>query len=426
MFNPHIAMYVLFFWLITETHVNRIISLYRYVDEIYTLLLIIYIVAAFCFNKIRTGKTIFYGTTLYLAIIIASIIVNEAPLDISFQSSLLFLKPWVLYIFFVSRGHDFNIRPTIINLVKLYIIVGIINLFVVLALRAIIGEAYYQDDATGLMGDAHVCGEYFYVMLLYAFYQIQFRKKYKYIYFVLIGFFGFWVVEALQLLVILLAVPFFLYLVDKKHLARKLTIISAIVVVFAFLFNNVFIYNTEFRRQYERVLYMFDAYELMPDYICMEELVLYGQYEIPTLWLGAGPGMYSSNVAQNTFTYFFKKYMVYLMDMFKGHGTINDPLNQIHMVWSELGYLGLIVFMFMTIYVGVVGIQAYNNAEKKDRWIPYIYIGVYMHIWGRFVIVDTFFMNDSLLLLIVVFPFLLKINADSRKAKLLQTKALTN
>ena len=126
-----------------------------------------------------------------------------------------------------------------------------------------------------------------------------------------------------------------------------------------------------------------------------------------TYFIGAGPGMYGSKTALKYNTYYYSKYLQGLENPAMS-GTTTHPQNQILLVLSELGILGMIIFAMLMLYLIFCVIKIKLKDNHPDRiLLVYIGSGILLHIVGRMIIKSTFTMNQSLLYLLFILPIML-------------------
>ena len=406
--------YVILFlvlWIIPEVFIIKRLSAYGKLDDLLVVLLIVYMVIKLIFNlqfKISSFNMLF---SLYLVSIVGSILLSDSIGIHSLTATLLFIKPWVI-ILFLNQYKYGDLINSIKNAINIMLGVGLINLIVVLSLRIIIGSSYDQDNAKGIMGNAHYAGEYIYMLLLFSYYQIIEKNRYLYMIIVILGFFGLLITETTQLIIFaFLSTLIFVFIKMKLNLIKVVqgTIISTVFVLILFLSlrsNSILI--TQFYRVQEVALDI----ENLTDFMALEMLFNdNAEFRNNYFIFGAGPGNFGSRVGAGRNTPLYNKYMEPLNWINQDSGTINDPNNQIQTIMSELGLFGLTGFMLLIIFM-LFHIIKFNKIKKGYELLYYLFIGEFFQICSRFLVEDVFFMNNSLLIILFIFPLIYKMNNE--------------
>jgi general stress protein CsbA len=351
--------------------------------------------------SITNSSKIYLLTGSFLLIIVLSSFINDVRPVIAIKSGMALIKPFLYLLFFILVS-GLNYDKTVRRIITVSVWIGFINVIVVIFMRVLIGGSYYQDAAKGIMGDAHVAGQYIYLFFVYLTFLIIEKKKYKFTPVLILPLLGFFITETKQLLIFALIFPFLMILkIGRIKLSHTITIVAMIIL----LFNTKNITNVLFQQQLNIYSQTILEYEELVDYIAVVELITEGFDEMQFYYLGAGPGMYASKTAMEYNTYFYNRYIKYLEEYHDYSGTINDPFNQILTVLSEVGPLGLIIFALILWYLTVTAMQ-YNANESNsyNLLLLYVYSGLLLHLVGRLIVHETFIMNQSLLLLLFIYP----------------------
>jgi len=396
---------MLFIWNVLYQHLYTL-PYYSFADDILVVWSGFYLLAVYSKER-QIPKQLYHLRILiilYIVTIVISILVNQVPVVIAIKGSLDIIKPWILLLFFFQL-YDDNYNIYVKNILGWAAIIGFGNLIVLIILRKSIGVSYEGDIAVGISGDAHVAGEYLFILCIYLYYHLIEKRRYYVIPIIVAAIYGFFVTGVKQLTVFVFIFPILIIFISAKKKIFHIVLVGVLFIAIILNFNRF----TDFFlpiHQFSIIEQSAENYYALVDYIALSELIEYGFNEMDNYIFGAGPGMYGSATAIEHGTYFYTKYLQRLEHPL-WTGTILSPQNQILIVLSEVGVIGIVVFTFLIVAIIVFAMKFDKKTHKDNILFGYYYIGILSHIVGRMFVLDTFTMNQSLLYLLYLMPVIL-------------------
>ena len=354
-------------------------ALFVVVDDAYVLLALLYII----FSILNKERDFIYRRTaldlpllVLLLFFIISAVLNSIPI-INFVFSIRdYFLPFILYFSFL-----YCVR---VNEKTVYKLLGILYLIFIIQLSvqvlqvtiAIFNGTFDDDTATGTFSGANTLSYAYFFPLFHASYMLFIARNNKYFKRFIVYLSG--MVTSFGMFAILVY-PFLFVLYNLKKLfsLNRLKYILAFVLVFFLFLVSIEKLNPQRNTSTQQnFLWIFNPNYIVNFFLVSEFDVYSGSGRM--LWfpvtydrlqkyafhplVGMGPGMYASYAGFRTMAPPTQSIYNVFNQIELGFDTNVD--SQIIPIWGELGFFGLILFLYLFIHISVIYYRYFRKSRK--------------------------------------------------------------